>query len=43
MKWITLGLLLAGCSPKLETVDEPTKYPNTPTMQSAEDATKGML
>jgi len=43
MRVLFLALLLAGCSPKTETVDEPTKFPNTPTMQSAHDAMKGKL
>jgi PBP1b-binding outer membrane lipoprotein LpoB len=43
MKCLLLALLLVGCSPKAETIDEVTKFPNTPTMQSAEDAMKGKL
>lgn len=43
MKLFALAILLAGCSPKTETIDEVTKFPNTPTMQSAEDAMKGKL
>jgi len=43
MKCLLLCILLAGCSAKQESVDAPTKFPNTPTMQSAEDAMKGKL
>ena len=43
MRWVVLTVMLAGCSPKMEMFDENTKYPNTPTMQSAEDAMKGKL
>lgn len=37
------GLLLCGCSAKELPVEIPSKYPETPTMQSAEDAMKGKL
>jgi len=40
---IMAGVILSGCSVKNSPVEAPTKYPGTPTMQSAEDATKGVL
>jgi uncharacterized protein YceK len=43
MNKIILGLVLlvvSGCSPVSEYKSEPTKYPNAPTMQAAEDASK---
>ncbi len=36
-------LCMASCSPVSEYKSEPTKYPETPTMQAAEDATTGKL
>ena len=36
-------LTVSGCSPVSEYKSEPTKYPETPTMQAAEDATTGKL
>jgi hypothetical protein len=46
MNKVLLGLILlfvASCSPVSEYKSEPTKYPETPTMQAAEDATTGKL
>jgi len=37
------GALLCGCSVRSLPVEAPSKYPETPTMQSAEDAMKGKL
>ena len=36
-------LSMASCSPVSEYKSEPTKYPETPTMQAAEDASTGKL
>jgi len=38
-----LALLLVSCSPMENNKDYETKYPDTPTMQSAEDANSGVL
>ena len=46
MNKIILGLVIlvaSGCSPVSEYKSEPTKYPETPTMQAAEDAATGKL
>jgi len=40
---LLLGIMLSGCSLKNAPIQTETKYPNTPTMQAAEDATKGKL
>jgi hypothetical protein len=46
MNKMLLGLILlsvTSCSPISEYKSESTKYPETPTMQAAEDATTGKL
>lgn len=45
MKWILvlIAVILSSCSPIETNDDYQTKYPDTPTMQSAEDASTGKL
>ena len=40
---IILTIVLSSCSPVENAPQYETKYPNTPTMQSAEDAMNGKL
>jgi hypothetical protein len=45
MKWLllTVMMILTSCSPVQEPSEYQTKYPDAPTMQSAEDAATGKL
>lgn len=46
MKWvmcIAMSCIVASCTPVSESEQYKTKYPDAPTMQSAEDATSGTL
>lgn len=40
---VILALVLSSCSPVKETEEYNTKYPDAPTMQSAENAMNGQL
>lgn len=40
---LLIPILISSCAPVKNSDDYQTKYPDTPTMQSAEDATTGKL
>jgi len=41
--WAIMTIVLSSCSPVENAEQYETKYPSTPTMQSAEDAMNGKL